>query len=390
MRSRLRLFVVVGLLATLLDVGALLALRSRLGLVAADAVALTLAAVLAYLLNRNWTFRGEPTARWVRRPLAFAVTAIVAGAVDVLVLLALHRVSLVGGKLVAVGAAAVVRWIAYRRILLVQVRRELSQRVSRPPAPGDLRLSVVIPAYNEGALIAGTLAAVRQRLDAQLDPASYEIIVVDDGSADDTADQAAAAGARVERLAANRGKGGAVRAGVLASRGRTVVFTDADLAYDPGLVLVVLDQVEQGWDMVVGSRQHDDTNTLVKARRLRELGGRVINLLTHIVLLGSFRDTQCGLKGFRGDIAHAVFERTRINGFGFDVELFCIAEQDQLSLTEIPVEVTNRAGSSVRLVAHTVQLLADLFRIRRWVGEGAYRPTPAQARVLAPGTSTPS
>ncbi len=384
MRSRLRLFVVVGLLATCLDVGAFLVLHLGMGLVAADALGLALAALLAYLLNRNWTFRGEPSARWVRQPLAFAATALVAGLVDIGALLALHRVSLIGAKLAAVAAAAVVRWIAYRRILLVQVRRELAQRVDRPPPSGDLRLSVVIPAYNEGALIEGTLAAVRSRLNQQLDPATYEIVVVDDGSSDDTAERAARAGARVEKLPANRGKGGAVRAGVLASRGRAVVFTDADLAYDPALVLVILDQVEQGWDMVVGSRQHDDTNTLVKARRLRELGGRVINLLTHIVLLGSFRDTQCGIKGFRGDIGRAVFQRARIDGFGFDVELFCIAEQDQLSLTEIPVEVTNRAGSSVRLVAHTVELLVDLFRIRRWVGQGAYRPTPEQARILAP------
>ena len=387
MRSRLRLFLLVGLAATAIDIGTLLALHER-GLLAADVVALALAAAVAYLLNRHITFRRRPLARWVRRPTLFGATALAAGAVDVVVLLAFHGLGLpvLAAKVLAVGAAATVRWVAYRRILFHQVRQEMAQRLDRPPAPGTKRLSVVVPAYNEGELITETLAAIRAELDADLEPGSYEILVVDDGSSDDTAERAGAAGARVLRLAANQGKGGAVRAGMLAAEGRAVVFTDADLAYSPRLVLDVLDRVEQGWDVVVGSRRHDDTNTLVRARRLRELGGRVINVLTQLVLLGNFHDTQCGLKGFRGDIARAVFERTRINGFAFDVEIFLIAEQDQLSLTEIPVSVTNRAGSSVRIVGDTAELLVDLFRIRRWAGEGRYRPNASQAEVLHTGS----
>jgi putative flippase GtrA len=382
-RSRLRLFVLVGALATAVDVGTVLVLRSA-GLVAADLSALTLAATLAYLLNRHLTFRGERTARWVRRPSVFAATAAAAGVVDLLVLLAATElgVLLLPAKLVAVAAAAVLRWIAYRRILFSEVRRELGERLVRPPAPGELRLSVVVPAFNEGELIGATVGSLRGELDRHLPPASYEVIVVDDGSADDTAHNAGQAGAVVHRLEANRGKGAAVRAGMLAARGRAVLFTDADLAYAPSLLLDVLATVEQGWDVVVGSRRHDDTNTLVRAGRLRELGGRVINLLTQVVLLGNFHDTQCGLKGFRGDIARTIFERTSIDGFAFDVEIFLIAEQDQLSLTEIPVAVTNRSVSSVRIVGHTAELLRDLFRIRRWAGAGRYRPTPAQLAVL--------
>lgn len=390
MRSRLRLFVLVGLLATTVDVAALLVLRPKLELVPADLAALALAAALAYLLNRHLTFRGERSARWVRRPLLFAATALLAGAVDLGVLWALERLGLVLvlSKLGAVAMAAVVRWVAYRRILFSQVRRELSERVDRPPAPGELRVSVIIPAYNEGSLIDDTVAAVAGALGRRLEPADYEILVMDDGSTDDTASRAAAAGATVHTLDANRGKGAAVRAGMLRARGRAVVFTDADLAYSPDLVLDVVDQVEQGWDVVVGSRRHDDTNTLVRARRLRELGGRVINFLTQLVLLGNFHDTQCGLKGFRSDVAQAIFERTRIDGFAFDVEVFLIAEQDHLSLTEIPVAVTNRAGSSVRIVGHTLELVIDLFRIRRWAGEGRYRPSLAQAAVLSPKISS--
>ena len=133
-----------------------------------------------------------------------------------------------------------------------------------------------------------------------------------------------------------------------------------------------------GWDVVVGSRRHEETTTLVRARRLRELGGHAVNWLTHLVLLGHFRDTQCGIKGFRNDIGKAIFGRTTIDGFAFDVEVFLIAEQDRYSLTEVPVRVENRQGSSVRLVRDTVDLLRDLVRIRRAAGKGAYRPNADQ------------
>ena len=384
MRSRLRLFLFVGVLATAVDVGTVMLLR-RWPLLLADMVALTAAACLAYIFNRTLTFRGQPMARWVRSPLAFAATAMLAGLVDFAILGFLEQLGLVlvGAKLIAVFAAAAIRWIAYRRILFKEVRRELAEQIDRSPPEGELRLSVVIPAYEEETLIKGTIDAVSADLEQAIDRGDFEILVVDDGSPDRTSDVAAGAGARVLAMPSNQGKGAAVRAGVAEAKGRTVVFTDADLAYSPHLIVEVMEQVEQGWDVVVGSRRHDDTNTLVRARRMRELGGRVINLLTQIVLLGNFHDTQCGLKGFRGDVGKAIFERTRINGFAFDVEVFLIAEQDRLSLTEIPVAVTNRHGSSVRIVGDTIGLLVDLFRIRRWAGSGRYEPNPAQAAVLA-------
>ncbi len=354
------------------------------GLWLADLVALFAAAVTAYTLNRVITFRGDPTARWVSNPGLFAATAGVAGAVDLGMLSSLDNLGLplAPAKVVAIACGAVVRWLAYRWILFRRVRRDLARRVARPTPGGDLRLSVVIPAYNEGELIAETVKAVDREMGRAIGGSDYELLVVDDGSSDNTVSVAERAGARVLVQPENRGKGAAVRAGVLAARGRTVVFTDADLAYPPALVGRILEEVEDGWDMVVGSRRHRETATLVRPRRIREFGGRMINRLTHLVLLGHFRDTQCGLKGFQGDVAKVMFERTRIDGFAFDVELFLIAEQDQLSLLEIPVSVQNRPGSSVSLVGDTVALLADLFRIRRWAGEGVYDPAPAQRAVL--------
>lgn len=383
MRSRLRLFALVGLIATALDIGVFAALKDPLPAAAADAVALFVAAVVSYTLNRRLTFRGRPRARWVRHPGTFALVAISAGVVDLFVLGVVSSVGagLLFSKVVAVGAAAVVRWSAYRRVLFSEVRREMAERRDRPPAPGNVRLTVVVPAYNESRQIADTVATLRSDL-APTVGNDLEVLVVDDGSDDDTADQARRAGATVLDQPRNKGKGAAVRAGVLAANGRSVVFTDADLAYSPSMIVPVLSGVEAGWDVVVGSRRHQETTTLVRARRIRELGGRAVNWLTHLVLLGHFRDTQCGIKGFRSDIGRAIFERTTIDGFAFDVEVFLIAEQDRYSLTEVPVNVENRQGSSVRLIRDTANLLRDLLRIRRAAGKGAYRPNEAQS-VLA-------
>ena len=200
-----------------------------------------------------------------------------------------------------------------------------------------------------------------------------ELIVVDDGSTDGTPETARAAGAdRVLIHSTNRGKGAAVRTGVLAATGGAIAFTDADLAYAPEQLEGLLEIVESGFDVVVGSRKHEMTRTLVRAGRLREIGGRVINRLTHAVLLGNYRDTQCGLKAFRAEAARLIFERSRIDGFAFDVEVFVIAERNGLELAEVPVTVVNTTRSTVRVARDAVRLIGDLFRIRRWLRQGAY------------------
>lgn len=384
MRSRLRIFAVVGLVATLIDVGAFLVLERRLSIALANLIALALAAIVSYSLNRRLTFRGRPRARWVRHPGTFALVATVAGVIDLMLIVVLDSfgLSIVLAKLFAVGAAAAVRWSVYRWVLFTEVRREMAERHDRTPAPGSVRLSVVVPAFNEGGQIEATVATIKSELAAEVG-ADLEILVVDDGSSDDTVERAEAAGATVVAQPVNMGKGAAVRAGVLAAHGRSVIFTDADLAYPAAMIVPMLRGLEDGWDVVVGSRRHEETTTLVRARRVRELGGRAVNWLTHLVLLGHFRDTQCGIKGFRNDIGKAIFERTTINGFAFDVEVFLIVEQDRYSLAEVPVSVENRQDSSVRLVRDSLRLLRDLLRIRRAAGKGAYRPNSAQSLLAS-------
>jgi glycosyltransferase involved in cell wall biosynthesis len=284
------------------------------------------------------------------------------------------RRSLVGAGVVAGLSSAATLAIARRwQRGLSPVRADLTSRRPRPIPPGDLRLSVVVPAYEEAAGIATTVARLRADLAAIAADGGLEIVVVDDGSTDGTAEVAERAGADlVVRHLVNRGKGAAVRSGVLASSGRTVVFTDADLAYSPDQIPGIVAAVEDGWDVVVGSRRHTDTTTLVRARRLREIGGRAINVLTRAVLLGQYRDTQCGLKAFRADAARVIFSRTRVDGFAFDVEVFHLIERYHLSLAEVPVRITNSVSSSVDALRDALRLTRDLFLVRQWAAEGRY------------------
>lgn len=397
MRERLRRFASIGLIATLVDIGVLLLAARVLGLivVAADAVALLVAALVSFWLHRQITFAGDPAVRWVHRPLAFVLTAVVAGAVDVVVLRTLVEVTgwdsapaLAAAKVPAIAVASVVRFVAYRWVLFGVVRAELAEREARPPAPGDARLSVVVPAYREADRIGATVARIRSELERVAPGAELEVVVVDDGSADGTAEAARAAGAdQVVVQPENRGKGAAVRAGVLAATGRTIAFTDADLSYPPGQIADLLAEVEAGWDVVVGSRVHTETATLVRARAVRELGGRLINLTTHAVLLGHHRDTQCGLKAFRSDVGRSLFGRSRVDGFAFDVELFHLAERDRLSLREVPVQVANADRSSVRVVRDGLLIVRDLARIVRDGRAGRY-DLPAEGGTVPAGGDT--
>jgi dolichyl-phosphate beta-glucosyltransferase len=397
MRAQLRRFAAVGVFATLVDIVLFVALRRQgWSLIPADLVALAVAAVVSYSLHRVITFRDDPFVRWMRSPTVFIVVVVLSGTVD-LVMVAIflrdeHAIrSLLVGKGVAVVLAAAVRTVAYRKLLLRVVRREQIEPARRPEPEGTYRFSIVVPAYNEGPRIATTIASLRTDLAAIDRDGGLEIIVVDDGSRDDTAAIARQAQAdQVLVMNPNRGKGGAVRAGMLAANGRTVAFTDADLAYAPTQLLPLLAGVEEGWDVVVGNRRHAATKVLAPATFVRDVGSKVVNLITQTMLLGQYEDTQCGCKAFRSDVARALFGAGRLEGFSFDIELFHLIERNRLSLALVPVEVRNTSTSSVRAALDGWRLLRDVLRIRRWSREGVYATLfelPPRAEVGATGSA---
>lgn len=372
----------VAVVSSLFDVGLLVLLRQGLGwmLVPANVCAIAAASVVSYVLHRAVTFRGDPYVRLVNVPIAFIAVAAVAAMVDVAVLRTLFAITgfestpgLVTAKLVALACAAVVRLAGYRGFQHVSMTRARHQRGNRPRTPGTFRLSVVVPAYHEADRIVGTARRLRTGLSEISVTGGLEIVVVDDGSRDGTGD-AALDSADVDQVvfhARNRGKGAAVRSGMLAARGRTLVFTDADLAYIPDQVARILHAIEDGWDVAIGNRRHPETHTIVDAVRLRAAGSRVINLLSHAVLLGGFHDTQCGLKGCRSDVGRFVFSRARIDGFAFDIELLHLVERHRLSVIEIPVVVSHSSRSTVRF-KDALRLVWDLLCVRHWSAAGVY------------------
>jgi putative flippase GtrA len=369
-RRRFRRFAAVSVVVTAVDV-VVLALLRNLGLpvVAADVVAVVAASLLSFLLHRSVSLADDPFVRWVGQPGTFAFTALLAGALDVAVTTAFATTThLAIAKGVALLGAGFVRATLYRAIVLTDTRRDLRTRHDRPPAEGRHRLTVVLPAYREEVRVADS---VRRVVDA-LDGIDVEVVVVDDGSPDATADRAEAAGATVVRLPRNRGKGAAVRAGMLAATGRTVAFTDVDLAYPPEQLRALLDAIEAGWDVAVGNRRHPGSEALTRPSLVRQASSKLFNLLTSSVLLGQYRDTQCGCKAFRGDVAKLLFERTRLDGFAFDVEVLHLVERYRLSLTEVPVRSLDDGTSTVRVVRAALGMVRDLFRVRRWGSEGAY------------------
>ena len=231
-------------------------------------------------------------------------------------------------------------------------------------------LSVIIPAYNEANRIGDSLAAIVAYLRAQT--FSSELIIVNDGSRDATAQiaQAKITGVDQARLISytpNRGKGYAIRQGVLVARGELVLFMDADLSTPVSEIATALDYFKQGCDMVIGSRALNQSRIAVYQPIYRRLGAKIFNLLRDGIVgagISRFKDTQCGFKIFRGAAARRIFNHTQIDRFMFDVEVLYLALKWNYRIAEMPVQWADVRGSKVRLIRDTARMFKDLALIR--------------------------
>jgi dolichyl-phosphate beta-glucosyltransferase len=237
-------------------------------------------------------------------------------------------------------------------------------------------LTVVVPAYNEEKRIAETLRRIVAYLDRR--GTGFEIVLVDDGSADRTVECARSAvpdegRLRVLRQPANRGKGRAVREGMLAGRGRMLLFSDADLSTPIEDLPRLEAAIDRGADVAFGSRAVRGSEVVVRQPLYRQTMGKAFNLMVQALLLPGVRDSQCGFKLFRREAGRRIFAAQRLEGFSFDVEVLFLARKMGLRIAEVPVRWYNSPESRVHPIRHSLQMLRDLIRTRLASWSGTYR-----------------
>ncbi len=231
----------------------------------------------------------------------------------------------------------------------------------------EIKLSVVIPAYNEEKRLGATLEQITAFLKKQ--PFASEIIVADDGSRDGSVALAreklqGVPHSQVLETPVNQGKGGAVRRGMLAARGAYRLFTDADLSTPIEETERFLKFLAEGYDVVIGSRALSASNVEVRQNALREAMGRVFNFCARLLAFRGIHDSQCGFKAFTAKAAEDLFPRQQLNGFSFDVELVFLAQRRGWRLLETPVTWRNSEQSRVRLLSDPLAMFFDLLKIR--------------------------
>ncbi len=250
-------------------------------------------------------------------------------------------------------------------------------------------LSIIIPAYNEEQRLGSTLTETFNYLKAQ--DFTSEIIVVDDGSSDHTVKIAesfqASATEKIKLLVlknpGNRGKGYAVRKGMLHASGEVHLFMDADLATPLDQIPKVINPIlNHEYDVVFGSRAVDNSVIEVEQSILRRLRGRGGNLLIRLMTGMDINDTQCGFKAFRRQASQTIFPLQQIEGFGFDPEVLFIANKQGWKWKETPVVWRHVEGSKVTMLAATVEVFSEVLKIR-WNDVNGKYDSQAQASVRA-------
>ena len=235
-----------------------------------------------------------------------------------------------------------------------------------------MKLSIVIPCYNERERLRSTLREIGKFLEPKA--WDYEIIVVDDGSTDGTSEVAREEWrsfrgvAKVLRNERNCGKGASVKRGMLEAGGEYVVFTDADLSTPIGEIEKLLDGLLDGCDVVLGSRGLGDSRVEIHQNWLRELMGKIFNRIARLLTFQDIRDSQCGFKGLRREAAHTLFHLQRTSGFSFDAEICFLAQKLGYRIKEVPVIWRNSPKSKVSMIWDPIKMVWDLLRIRFYHG----------------------
>jgi dolichyl-phosphate beta-glucosyltransferase len=240
----------------------------------------------------------------------------------------------------------------------------VEQKINRQKPP--LFLSIIIPAYNEETRLSNTLPQVAKFVEAQ--DYEAEIIVIDDGSTDRTAEivEEVAAHHPSVRLvrAAHGGKGHAVKTGMLQVQSEYAFLCDADLAMPITELPKFLPPCQNGYQVAIGSREGKGA-VRYNEPGYRHLMGRVFNWLVKIMAVPGFEDTQCGFKCFHCSVTGDLFSRQTINGFGFDVEVLYIAQKRGYKIVEVPIQWYYQSESKVHPIKDTIRMVKDMLIVRR-------------------------
>jgi dolichyl-phosphate beta-glucosyltransferase len=237
------------------------------------------------------------------------------------------------------------------------------------------KLSVIIPAYNEAGRIAPTIARVHEYLSAR--GHDFELVVVDDGSTDGTREVVLESarsmpGLRLITNGVNRGKGFSVRHGFLESTGEYVLFSDADLSTPIEELESFLPEMDNGADIVIGSRSLAGSRIIKRQPIYRVLMGKTFNKLVRALTVRGIVDTQCGFKLFRRSTCAELFRAQKVERFAFDVELLFLAARKGLTIRELPVKWINSPFSKVNMLRDSARMLLDIIRIRLNYMAGRY------------------
>ncbi len=230
--------------------------------------------------------------------------------------------------------------------------------------PSDLYCSLIIPAYNEAERISSSLDSALEYFQTQT--YSWEILVVDDGSSDDTVRIVSHYSPKVQvlTLGKNRGKGAAVRHGLLSARGQYRVFSDADFSTPIRELPKILGPLEAGADLCIGSRRLDPSSLKIHQPWYRELIGVIGNKIISVLVLDGIEDTQCGFKGLRAQAAEQIVPLMKVEGFGFDVEMLFLARRAKMSIQQVAVDWYNDERSRLNPIRDSIKTLQEIFRIK--------------------------
>lgn len=268
------------------------------------------------------------------------------------------------------------------------IKKKARIEEARRVALGDLdrheevELSVIVPAYNEEHRLSQTVLDALEYLDGQY--GTYELIIVDDGSLDRTGRlvrqfERLSGNVKLLSCPVNRGKGFAVRLGVMNARGQRILFADADGATPIEELARLQGAINAGAHIAIGSRAMASSDTRVETVWYRKFMGRVFNGMVNFLLLPGIADTQCGFKLFLRPVARYIFSRQRADGYSFDVEILFLARKAGCRITEVPINWTNVPGSKVNLIADSAAMFADIVRFRVKEALGRYRLSPIEA-----------